>query len=93
MDLLVNCVDTLINKIQIFRAEQSTRLCFNLYFVSIFPFIQQPSLIGHFSFSALVPFFLFAAITITTVEAVWGDPRDMKNNQQGWSLPETVSYL
>ena len=38
MDLLVRSVDTFY-KIQI-TAEKSTSLCFNLYFVSIFPFIN-----------------------------------------------------
>ena len=61
MDLLVRSVDALMNKIQI-RAEKLIRLCFNLYFVSIFPFTNILLL------ATFLSPLLFAAITINTVE-------------------------
>ena len=75
MDLFARSVDTLMNRIQI-RAEKSTRLCFNLYFVSICAFTNL-LLLAAFLSPILFPFF-FAAIAITTVEALWGHPQGMK---------------
>ena len=50
-----------------------------LCFVSIFPFYQYYSLIGHCS-SPLVPFLCCLPLhcTITTVEALWGHHWDVK---------------
>ena len=76
MDLFERSVDTLMNRIQI-RAEKSTRLCFNLYFISIRAFTNL-LLLAAFLSPILFPFFFFAAITITTVEALWGHPQGMK---------------
>ena len=74
MDLLVRSVDTFY-KIRI-TSEKLTSLCFNLYFVSIFPFTNI--LLVAISPSFLCSLSLFVAITITTVETLWGHPRDMK---------------
>ena len=67
MDLLVRSVNALTNKIQI-RAEKLIHLCFNL-----FPFFHSPI----FSYWPLLnlpscSLFLFAAVTIATVEPLQG---------------------
>ena len=74
MDLLVRSVDTFY-KIQI-TAGKLTSLCFNLYFAAIFRFTNI--LLMFTSPSPLLFLSLFVAITITTVETLWGHPRDMK---------------